>query len=482
MSPEKWEKLKKTTLYVVIGTIAVLSPGFALMAAAVWLIYKGIRKLLGRGRPAKPGAASYDPDLTSRRPDSGGPENPYDPERFGRPSWDPERPERRERPKKSGILEGVLVVAGAAVGLVVIKLALLGLMVIVVFFGLFTACSEHPFHHSRREVVNYLKEEYPGEEITVARRAYAGVDEEGDEDGSEVWDCYFTGLPGAVFHATSYRLNGGPVPVWGYGLSDNAMVSIRNYYIDAYTDTGKSLDAWTWEYGFEMEFTSMEDAERAGEQIEDFYDFYTHQPHAQVTSNLWCKIGDMPYPTSVLRDHFEFVDPYESGNIQEDIKAACETILKDYYTFYRVSSPEFTEEELTEYANDTWWCWDGVVYDENRERVPDTIFDGIGLMNNGGTQLAYLNISYGGLYELLPRLGLEPVGTPEDYTVTGADGRSYGFSYQNPELVYGEPCWTAAVDGVAEECTHFSASDCAPVLQLSSELFRSLTGLTVEAW
>lgn len=480
MSPEKWEKLKKTTLYVVIGTIAVLSPGFALLGVMVWLIYKGIRKLLCRDRPAGPARPSYDPDLDSMGRSSAGRVRPEEPARH---SWDPEAP---EKPKKGGgILEGLFVVVGAAAGLVVIKLAILGLMVIVVFFALFTACSDHPFHHSRREVVNYLKEEYPGEEITVARRPYAGVDEDGEEDGSEVWDCYFTDLPGAVFHASSYRINGGPIPVWGYNLSDNAMVSIRNYYIDAYTDTGKRLDAWTWEYGFEMEFTSMEDAEKAGAQIEAFYDYYTVQPHAQVTSSLWCRIGEMPYPTRVLRDHFEFVDPYESEDIQEDIEAACETILKDYYTFYRLSSPDFTEEELTEYANGTWWCWDGAVYDEARQRVPDSIFDGIGLMSNGGTQLPYLLISYGGLYELLQRLELNPEspsGTPGDFVVTGADGRIYGFSYGHPELVDGEPCWPVTVDGRPEECTHFSASDCAPVLRLSSDLFRCLTGLTVETW
>lgn len=479
MSPEKWQKFKKTLLYVIVAAIAIIAPGFALLALLVWFGYKGIRKLLDRDRPAEPVRPSYDPDLdSSARSQNRAAQNPA-----GRPSWDPEAPEKPK--KRGGILEGVMVVTGAAVGLVVIRLAILGLMVIVVFFGLFTACTDHPYHHSRREVVRYLKEEYPGEDIEVARRAYAGVDRDGDENDSEVWDCWFEDLPDAVFHATSYRMNGGPIPVWGYGLSDDAMVEIRNYYIDAYTETGKSLDAWTWEYGFEMDFRSMADAETAGAQIAAFYDYYTAQPHAQTTSSLWCSIGDMPYPTHVLRDHFEFVDPYESENIQEDIEAACETILKDYYTFYRVSSPDFTEEELAEYAEKTWWCWDGVVYTEERERVHDSIFDGIGLMSNGGTKLPYLLISYGGLYELLQRLELDPespTGEPGDFVVTGADGRTYGFSYEHPNLVDGEPCWPAVVDGKPVECSHFTASDCAPAIQLSSELFRNLTGLTVEEW
>ena len=38
-------------------------------------------------------------------------------------------------------------------------------------------------------------------------------------------------------------------------------------------------------------------------------------------------------------------------------------------------------------------------------------------------------ISYGGLYTLLIRLDFDVKGTAEHFTVTGADGHSYEFSY-----------------------------------------------------
>lgn len=78
----------------------------------------------------------------------------------------------------------------------------------------------------------------------------------------------------------------------------------------------------------------------------------------------------------------------------------------------------------TEQARERWdWdtmsgcpeVWDG------EERLPGELFAGIGA--------DHLHISYGGLYELLVRLGMAVEGTPEHFWVTGADGAEYEFSY-----------------------------------------------------
>ena len=63
MSPEKWQKFTKTLLYVIVAAIAIIAPGFALLALLVWFGYKGIRKLLDRDRPAEPVRPSYDPEI-----------------------------------------------------------------------------------------------------------------------------------------------------------------------------------------------------------------------------------------------------------------------------------------------------------------------------------------------------------------------------------------------------------------------------------
>lgn len=471
MSPEMRGRFLRTLRNVLVIAFAILMPGAALMAVVVWLIYKGIRKLLEKdrpkdGAPGSSGRVSWDPDITG-----GG----Y---RVDRTSWDPEEQENRK--KSGGILEGIFVIVGTAAGLVVIKLAILGLMVIVIFFGLFTACADHPFHHSRREVVNYLKEEYPGEKIAIARKSYMETDEDGGETDTALWDCWFEDLPDAVFHAISYPHNGGPIPVWGYGLTDDAPKQVRNYYIEEYLDGGGTLDRWTWEYGFRTEFSSMEDMTEAVRELEAFFGWYQPQPHAEETS-IQCVMNGTAYPTNVLRDRMGFFDQY-SEDVWEEMEAYGEKMMLDYYTFYNIPSPEFTEEEIKQYAEDTWWCWNGLLYDSEGERVDETILDGIGLMPNGGTNLPYFYISYGGLYELLTRLGLEPEGTPSDFAVIGADGRTYAFSYEHPEMVDGEPCWQAVIDGEAETCTHFMNTDCAPVVQLSNEIFQTLTGLTAEAY
>lgn len=378
--------------------------------------------------------------------------------------------------KKSDFWKGLMVCIGAAFGLAVVKLMVLVLLAAVIFFALFSACSDHPSPHSRREVLAYLREEYLGEEITVSKRWTPNVNQYGSEDGGRVWNCSYEDLPAVTFQVTSFRRNGGPVPVWGYDLTDNAGKVLREYYVEHYQETAGSLDGWTEDSELKMEFSTMAEVYPAAEQLQAFCDWYEIQPHAGEVPSPKCSLANMALPARPLEDRYAYIKPAEGETLETCMVRSCEKLLKDFYAFYNIPAPDFPAEELDAYAAARWREVKGWMFLPDGAKLPASAWEGIPLAPNAGSELPYFYISYGGLYELLPRLGLEPEGTPAYYTVTGADGRLYEFSYASAKAVDGQPCWPVRRDGEALECSH-SWSSCAPVLTLSSEVFQAVTGL-----
>ncbi|MCI8808660.1 MAG: hypothetical protein HFF84_00800 [Oscillibacter sp.] len=383
--------------------------------------------------------------------------------------------------KKSGFLKGLLVCIGAALGLVVVKLMLLSLTVGGVFLLLFSACSEHPNPHSRREAAAYLQEAYPGEEIVVSKRWTSNVSKYGSEDGGRVWDCYYKDMPDVTFQVISFRRTGGPIPVWGYDITDNASRSFWEYYVEQYQTTAGRLDAWTDDYRLKMEFSAMEEVYPAAEQLQAFCDWYKAKPHAPEFPSPECILADMALGIRPLENRFVYLEPTEGKTMADCMIESCAALLKDFYTFYDIPSLDFTAEELESYAAARWKDAQGILTQSDGERVPNVIMDGIGLMPNGGSALPYTVISYGGLYELLTRLGCEPDGSPSYYTVAGMDGSLYEFSYDPVEIANGTPCCPVRRDGRQLPCKHLDRVDCPPVLSLRSEIFQAVTGLTAAA-
>ena len=381
--------------------------------------------------------------------------------------------------KKTSFWKTLLTLLAAAAGLFLLRLLLLCLLVCGLFLALFTACSDHPLPHSRREVQAYLREEYPGEEITAAKRWTPHINRYNNEDG-RVWDCYYKDLPEVPFQVMSFRRTGGPVVLYGYDITDNYMRTFLEYYLTQYQKTVGSLDVQSQAYyQLDADFSGLAEARTVAEQMEAFCIWFGAQPHAPPLPSLKCSLENMLLPVQVLEDSFAYIDLKSNPNAEESILTECTRLLKDFYAFYNIQSPEFPSETLTAYAAARWKDVQGTLYQSNGEVLPASVLDGIPLTPDAGTQLPYLLISYGGLYELLCRLGLEPEGVPEYYTVTGADGHVYEFSYA-PASVESGLCWPLRRDGEPLECPHRDTVDCAPVLQLRGELFQAVTGLTSE--
>lgn len=341
----------------------------------------------------------------------------------------------------------------------------------MVWAGL-SGCLEHPFHHSRREVAAYLEETFPGEDITVSRD-YA---EEPDEDYDRTvrtWDCWFTDLPGAVFQVSSSWWNGGPVPVAGYGLGNNARRTLWNYYLEQYLQEVGSLNAWVIENNeLTLSYSSMDPVCPAQEQLQAFYGWLMDQPHVQDPLSATVRLTDLPLPAGNL-DTREYIRPEETSwaSACGDMAEVCAGMLRTYYAFYGLPCPGFSPEEQADFALERW-TWTPGTYpyplacSRDGESVPLSTFTGIGLEGR--------YISYAGLYEMLSRLGLEPEGPPEGFSFTGADGALYQFSYENVLQREGQTDWLYYwKDGQPVQC----GSNGAPRLYLGNEALEAMTGL-----
>ena len=297
--------------------------------------------------------------------------------------------------------------------------------VLTVFItALFCGCNEGPWYFSNKEVKEYLEEKYPDSGVQFKRFSL------------NVWNCWFPELPDAVFQVEVKASGGDPVPVYHNHLSSNADLVIWRYYLDHYRDQGGSLDAWditqllSGETYMTLEYESMEEIRKAAEQLRTFYDWTEGKPYTNcLESGRFC-FSPSRFPWTVEKTLYKggtwdgfFQGPEDS---LEDIIDQCSREIQKYYSFYNIPCPDFTGGEMSAYAaeNLDWQTLEGLpnIKKDGEPFSPET-FSGIGVFPRYGI------VSYGGLYQMLLRLGFEVEGTPEHFSVTGADGAEYEFSY-----------------------------------------------------
>ena len=373
------------------------------------------------------------------------------------------------------------------------------LLVFAAAVCLLSGCGDHWRPHSRREVQAFLRSEFSGEEITVAKKYSIPAEEDGVSSFDRIWDCWYPDLPDVVFHVVSRRYTGGPVPMLDYSLYHDKDKVFWAYYMEQYLTAGIGcLDLWTTANDGKPEFifSSMADVPQAAAELRAFYTWYEAQPHAGQSQSATCRLDSLSPPQSILAVRYvtfntqtvltanpRFSFMREAAELEE----ACSEMLKSYYAFYHLPSPDFSTEELNAFAKEKW----GPSWTEGADRstVPHLLLDGnpipadlladIGIEPCAGSGLEFSAISYGGLFELLTRIGIAPEGEPDQFSATGADGSLYVFSYSFRKNDDGHEWWYYTRDGaeVPEKYHVFSADDGAPVLRVGSEEFQAVTGL-----
>ena len=350
-------------------------------------------------------------------------------------------------------------------------------------------CIEHGFPHSLTEVKEYLEQTFPGEEITVSRRHYKEPNEDGGNRMDRVWDCWFTDLPEVVFQVRSSWKSSTPVPNSGYRLSCNARPVLTLHYLEQYQTQGGVLDAWIIDEGsLEMKYSSMAEIYPASEQLSSFFDWYILQPHAGEPPSAVCDLdeGGLPLPpVSDSRSYFR-LHGQDSFYAYDQMTEVCAAQLKQYYAYYAIPSPDFSAEELSAFSRKEW-PWPRYQslnvypyyleiypypYDirQGQKQLPRETFAGIGIHSEW--------ISYGGLYEVLTRLELNPEGTPEQFTVIGTDGCLYEFSYAFYQEDGEERWWYYKKDGEIVEGDYARHLGRAPLIRLyDMETFPAVTGV-----
>ena len=273
-------------------------------------------------------------------------------------------------------------------------------------------CYEYRGPYTRADVEEYLTGRYPDETIHIR------------QEGLQTWECWFDELPDAVFQVWVGQGGGDPVPMlYSRLVSDEAEV-IPAYYLEQYQKEGGSLDAWELsDKILDTQYASIADAAPALEQLSAFFTWIEGKPLARLMPKGQYKFQpELPWRTYSPQFHsFQEMVVHGPQDKPEAVQEALGDSVKKYYAFYCLPCDEFSQTELEEYAVKTWPWTPKPRVRQGEEILPPELLAGIGLESGV--------ISYGGLYTLLTRLDFDVKGTEEHFTVTGADGHSYEFSY-----------------------------------------------------
>ncbi len=277
---------------------------------------------------------------------------------------------------------------------------------------LLAGCYEYRGPYTKADVEEYLTGRYQDKTVNIRQK------------GLQTWDCWFDGLPDAVFHVWVGQGGGDPVPmIYSRLVSDEAEV-IPAYYLGQYQKEGGCLDAWELSGNIlDTKYASITDAAPALEQLSAFFAWIEGRPLAQLMPKGQYKFQpELPWRTySPEFNNFQEVVVHGPQDKSEAVQEALEDSVKKYYAFYWLPCDEFSQTELEEYAVKTWPWTSKPNIKQGEEILPPKLLAGIGLESGV--------ISYGGLYTLLTRLDFDVKGTAGHFTVTGADGHSYEFSY-----------------------------------------------------
>ena len=184
---------------------------------------------------------------------------------------------------------------------------------------LFVGCYEYRGPYTKTDVEEYLTGRYPDETINIR------------QEGLQTWECWFDGLPDAVFQVWVGQGGGDPVPMlYSRLVSDEAEV-IPAYYLEQYQNEGGSLDAWElYDEILDTKYTSIADVTPALEQLSAFYDWIEGKPLAQLMPKGQFKFQpELPWRTYSPQFH-------------------------NYYAFCQLPCDEFSQTELDEYAVNAW--------------------------------------------------------------------------------------------------------------------------------
>ncbi len=273
-------------------------------------------------------------------------------------------------------------------------------------------CYEYRGPYTKADVEEYLTGRYPDEMLHIQQK------------GLQTWDCWFGELPDAVFQVWVGQGGGDPVPMlYSRLVSDEAEV-IPAYYLEQYQKEGGSLDAWELsDKILDTQYASIADAAPALEQLSAFFTWIEGKPLVRLMPKGQYKFQpELPWRTYSPQFHsFQEMVVHGPQDKPEAVEEALEDSVKKYYAFYCLPCDEFSQTELEEYAVKTWPWTPKPRVRQGEEILPPELLAGIGLESGV--------ISYGGLYTLLTRLDFDVKGTEEHFTVTGADGHSYEFSY-----------------------------------------------------
>ena len=131
------------------------------------------------------------------------------------------------------------------------------LLAACLLLSLLPGCGDHWRPHTRQEVLAYVAEQFPGEQVTVARDFTDPLLDNGEISSERIWDCWFD-------------------PILDYSLANDRDRVFWDHYIEQYRAGVARLSLWDTaaDGALDFRFSSMADVPQAAEQLRAFYSWF----------------------------------------------------------------------------------------------------------------------------------------------------------------------------------------------------------------
>jgi len=329
------------------------------------------------------------------------------------------------KPKVKKKCKEVLFILSAIAGTIAIYYVIAMAIGLFLLSALVSACNGGAKIHSRGDIKRYIKQNYNFDDYSLSK-------ESKEINGDYYWTVTVEGDYGCTFHVEDYYSDGFGGMFSSRHLHDdyssNALIKLYEAYGKNDIFTMEVSDDGQWKSArLHTTFSNRAELEAALEEVKDFLEY-----KEKYTDNVTVCI-DMDFAHK-LRCQTEY--QIDDGDYLENLMVYTDEVYEEAMKKYIKVCMDYRYEELL--ADFTQQELESAIADSGRS-VAILKSDGEGetfdCYKDLCTSRSGSGVSFGTLYEILKREGIEVKGDSWHYNFTGIDGAVYEISYDFREAV-----------------------------------------------
>ncbi len=296
-------------------------------------------------------------------------------------------------------------------------------LVLIIVISAFSGCRLN--HYGEEDIVQWAKENI-GSPIYISN-SYTEREGWYDEKYTDrVWKAYLPDMPELEFEIISHEYWGMETITYSIGSTYDYVYG--KYYFEQYCKENRTdfvpADDEPTVIGFYLHayFDDREDIDTLIEQAENISEYI------RKTGGSLCVAFEFEL-NDVLAE-VDDTDVSAAVGCESDFDDAKNDILTEYAQYaadYRIDVEQFTNEELKAATEQLGGCFEITRSDGTVVSYSDLSLSRF-----------YYGMSFGCMYEVFSREGLDVEGTPEHFYFNGIDGSSYEFSYSFNDYEYSD--------------------------------------------